>query len=129
MSRDTWAGFGDSPLSLNRYSYVENNPCTRSDRSGRTPSSQVLSEVESEYNVGECLAGITGGYALAQAGILQIGAGLLLQGASVTLFGVTFGAATPVTAAGIAAGAFLEVTGFVTEVAAVSLVYKTCVDQ
>ena len=80
MSRDPFAGVASSPLSLNRYSYVENNPCTRSDPTGHTPSSQVLSDVESEYNVGECLAGITGGYALAQAGILQVGAGLLLQG-------------------------------------------------
>ena len=43
MSRDTWGGFGASPLSLNRYSYVENNPATWSDPSGLSPSSKVLS--------------------------------------------------------------------------------------
>ena len=34
MSRDTWAGLGASPASLNRYSYVHNNPATNADPSG-----------------------------------------------------------------------------------------------
>jgi RHS repeat-associated protein len=34
MSRDPFAGFVASPLSLNRYSYVENNPATNADPSG-----------------------------------------------------------------------------------------------
>ena len=34
MSRDPFAGFATSPLSLNRYSDVENNPATWSDPSG-----------------------------------------------------------------------------------------------
>lgn len=34
MTRDPFAGFARSPLSLNRYSYVENNPATLSDPSG-----------------------------------------------------------------------------------------------
>ena len=37
MSRDPFGGFASSPLSLNRYSYVENNPSTRSDPDGRCP--------------------------------------------------------------------------------------------
>jgi hypothetical protein len=37
MSRDPFAGFGASPLSLNRYSYVGNNPATVTDPSGKVP--------------------------------------------------------------------------------------------
>ena len=35
LSRDPFAGVASSPLSLNRYSYVHNNPATWSDPSGR----------------------------------------------------------------------------------------------
>jgi len=42
MSRDPFAGFSSSPLSLNRYSYVENNPSTLVDRAGLQPTSVVL---------------------------------------------------------------------------------------
>ena len=37
MTRDTWAGGGASPLSLNRFSYVENNPLSLADPSGLKP--------------------------------------------------------------------------------------------
>ena len=37
MSRDPFAGFGASPLSLNRYAYVGNNPATARDPSGQVP--------------------------------------------------------------------------------------------
>jgi hypothetical protein len=45
------------------------------------------------------------------------------------LFGVTLGAATPVTAAGLIAGGILEVGGFAIDIAGFGLVYKGCVDQ
>jgi len=37
LSRDPFAGFSSSPLSLNRYGYVENNPTTVTDPDGRCP--------------------------------------------------------------------------------------------
>jgi len=37
LSRDPFGGFVSSPLSLNRYSYVANNPATRVDPSGNFP--------------------------------------------------------------------------------------------
>ena len=37
LTRDSFSGFGAAPLSLNRYSYVANNPTTWSDPSGRHP--------------------------------------------------------------------------------------------
>ena len=50
MSRDPFSGFAASPLSLNRYSYVHNNPATMSDPSGLSQSSKVLSG----YSAGFC---------------------------------------------------------------------------
>ena len=57
MSRDPFAGFASSPLSLNRYRYVENTPATWSDPSGLTPSSNVLS---GGYSAGFCVNAIGG---------------------------------------------------------------------
>jgi hypothetical protein len=59
--------------------------------------------------------------------LVQVLAGLLLQGFSVTLFGVTFAGAAPVSAAGIAAGFLIEGVGFASEAAALGLLYATCV--
>jgi hypothetical protein len=53
----------------------------------------------------------------------------VLLGGSITIFGVTFGGAAPVSATGILVGGFLEGSAFVTEVAAVGLIYKTCLAQ
>jgi hypothetical protein len=36
LTRDTWSGDANSPLSLNKWSYVEANPVNRVDPSGRT---------------------------------------------------------------------------------------------
>ena len=82
-----------------------------------------------DNNVGACVAGVFGSLVLAEAGYLQLGAGVLLQGFSFTLLGVTFTASAPVSARGIVAGAMLEGTGVVTEGAALGLVYETCVRQ
>lgn len=35
MTRDTFEGFEDIPLSLNKYSYVENNPVSLVDPNGK----------------------------------------------------------------------------------------------
>jgi len=47
VSRDPFAGTTTSPLSLNRYSYVENNPVNRVDHSGLC-SSKILQSMESQ---------------------------------------------------------------------------------
>jgi len=48
MSRDPFGGFASAPLTLNRYSYVENNPATLVDLVGTTPSSAVLQDRRAE---------------------------------------------------------------------------------
>lgn len=45
MSGDPFAGFAASPLSLNRYSYIGNNPATWSAPSGLTPTSKTVRDV------------------------------------------------------------------------------------
>ena len=122
LARDSWAGNPRECQTLNRYAYALNDPTTRVDPSGL--KSQVL-----DNNVGACVAGVFGSLVLAEAGYLQLGAGVLLQGFSFTLLGVTFTASAPVSARGIVAGAMLEGTGVVTEGAALGLVYETCVRQ
>jgi RHS repeat-associated protein len=51
MSRDPFAGAACTPVSLNRYIYVHENPTTWSDPSGLSPSSSVLS---GGYSAGFC---------------------------------------------------------------------------
>ena len=47
MTRDTWMGDDNRPLSLNRWMYVEGNPVNYTDPSGHSPegASQMLSQV------------------------------------------------------------------------------------
>jgi RHS repeat-associated protein len=52
LTRDTWMGDYNRPLSLNRWMYVEGNPVNYADPSGHSPnaSSQILSRALSQYS-------------------------------------------------------------------------------
>ena len=123
LSRDAWPGSPSSPITLNRYAYVGDNPCRWADPSGRDPEPTG----PREPNVGACLAGLVGFTLVSESAGLQLLAGLVLQGFSVTLFGVTFAGAAPVSAAGTAAGLLVEGVGLTIETAAFGLLHATCV--
>ena len=105
------------------YVYASNNPVVLVDPSGGE------SKPPQSYDAVECLAGILGFYAFADAGLLLVSGGIVLQGGSVALGLGTGGVAVPVSAAGVAGGVVLEVSGAATEGAALGLIYKTCVSQ
>jgi RHS repeat-associated protein len=137
MSRDAWPGSPSVPVSLNRCLYAGADPTTWTDPSGHAApwgpwepwppaKSQVL---KGTYNVGECLAGVLGFTALADAGLAPMIAGAVLGFGSFTLAGITFGAGAPATGVGLAAALIVEASGFAIEGAAFALIYKTCVSQ
>lgn len=105
------------------YVYVRNNPMNWVDPTG------MAREAPRAYDAGMCLAGIYGFTALELSAFVMELAGLGLQGASITLWGVTYGASTPVTAGGIALGASLEVAGAATAAAGLALLVRTCFAQ
>jgi RHS repeat-associated protein len=50
LTRDTWMGDYNSPLSLNRWMYVEGNPINYTDPSGRYPAGAILAQALSNYS-------------------------------------------------------------------------------
>lgn len=50
IQRDPFAGFGENPMSLNRYNYVENNPVTYTDPSGHLPAFLVIMGIGGAIN-------------------------------------------------------------------------------
>jgi RHS repeat-associated protein len=128
MSRDTWGGFGAAQASLNRCAYARDNPTTLVDPSGRSSSSRAL-DPNRAYNYGECLAGILGFGGLELSVAVFEAAGLGLQGASITIFGMTLGASTPVSALGVGVGGVMETAGAAISVGGVVLLAKTCAAQ
>lgn len=138
LSRDLFGGFMEQPASLNAFTYARTAPTTLTDPSGACADSPPASSSATaraaistarEFDVGMCLASLAATETLSDAALAMEVAGLTLQGQSVALFGVTFGAATPVSAFGFAAGAVMEIAGGLTEVFAIYVLLQGCVLQ
>jgi hypothetical protein len=82
-----------------------------------------------DYSVGECVGGIIIGLGSEFVGTTFVVGGLLLQGFSFTILGVTFGGAAPVSATGLVAGTGLEVAGAGIDIGGVTAITKMCVAQ
>ena len=78
MSRDTWHGASSAPSTLNRYTYVQNNPATLGDPAGH--KSLVLDRVPSGRAVGSppiqtaglCVTGAVGVVAYGTASVCWV---------------------------------------------------------
>src|SRR4029077_9571412 len=80
----------------------------------------------SNFNPYNCLVSFLAFEALSNAALGMEVAGLTLQGQAVVAWGVTFGAATPVTVGGVLLGAVFEVAGGLTEAYAVYVLTQGC---
>ena len=105
-------------------------PAAPTPPASATPRSQTpVATGTARFNSGECLASFLAFDALGTAAVGMEVAGLTLQGASVAAFGVTFGAAAPVSAGGFALGAVFEIAGGLTELFAIFVLIKGCAPQ
>lgn len=138
VTRDPYRGNPTEPASLNGFIYGKGCPSRFGDPLGLdpAPTGQRRAEVSgrlaaphtaaSNIDMGACLVSLLAFEALSTGALAMEVAGLTLQGASVIAFGVTFGAATPISVGGIALGALLEIGGAATETFAVYLLVEGC---
>ena len=108
------------------YGYANGNPVWFVDPSGR--ESQPPSQTK-EYSVGGCVGGVVIFLGSEFVGTTFVAGGVLLMGFSCTLVGVTFGGATPVTAAGVVAATALDVAGLAIDVGGAAALTTFCSAQ
>lgn len=147
VSRDTWPGSTASPQSLNRYAYATGNPTTFSDPSGHYGVDVVADVAFIAYDIFSLLLGpekeretnqlgrgvrcgvaLLGAFTVFEASTALAAGGLALQGFSVAVFGISLGAATPVTVAGVTAGLFLEATAIAGYATGIYLIHQVCIE-
>lgn len=106
------------------YVYVRNNPVRWVDPSGQVsrPADQPLAAT----NPGGCLTTIYGATAATFVNLGIAAGGLVAGGVSITLWGISFGISTPVTASGLLAAAGLEGIAAASEVFWVGLTLQAC---
>jgi hypothetical protein len=98
ISADTYAGDPSDPASLNRYSYVHNNPYKYTDPTGHCPSCVLA-------GVGFAVGGVWAGVASYQNGVRgwDLAFNILQGGSAGAIIGGTLGMAGEAVAGGVAA--------------------------